>query len=234
MAIIGAGVGGYLIYPALNGTSDSSPRASRGKTSYTAEADDTDTDPSPAPEKNVPAVQTNNTDTQTAAAAVSSQPGRTYSLSDFVPADEYEEQFADYYASSYAADGAETYYSYIYPAELIDELRTDGSLSELVTERNESTSKFIDSGSTAKILSVLSSEELTSDELEAVEDHFKDLCSGYGLKSCSFSVTDGVQLEAEYYYNYGNGSTATRTASACVVYIEGDGWKVIPIPVSAM
>jgi hypothetical protein len=27
MAIIGAGVGGYLIYPALNGTSDSSPRA---------------------------------------------------------------------------------------------------------------------------------------------------------------------------------------------------------------
>ena len=236
LTIIGAGVGGYLIYPALNGTAESSSRTSKSKSTYTADADDvtdTDTDPSPAPERNVPAAQTDNADTQTAA-AVSSQTGKTYSLSDFVPADEYEEQFAEYYASSYAADGAETYYSYIYPAELIDELRSDGSLSELVTERNESTSKLIGSGSTAKIVCVTASEELTSDELEAVENHFADLCSEHGLKSCKFSVTDGAQLEAEYYYNYGNGSTATRTASVCVVYIEGDGWMVVPIPVSAM
>lgn len=233
-----AGVGGYFIYPMLNrDSSKKSDRSARSTSTY-SESNDRST----GGKSVLSAAQ--GSDSYTAddsrqlltnepgeQQSTQSAPSYTMQQGDFTPSNEYEERIVEYYSALYSPSGGEDFYSFIYPAELTDALRSDGSLDEMIREFNDDNSSFSSSGSTGQIGSVISEEKLSADELDTVAEHFDDVCSNFGVKARDIDVSEGAEIEVEYIYSYGNGSVTTRNASLCVVYLDGDGWKVIPMSV---
>jgi len=141
-----------------------------------------------------------------------------------------QEALENMFKAQYSFNGAENYYSYTFPQILLNQLKINGTYDEKITIFNDAQRIFVENMSQMpEITEFTGQDELTDSQLEAASAYFVNIAETellLGLDPRGINITEGYQLHYNFIDYNGNADTDDNE---CVVYIENDGWKVIPM-----
>lgn len=137
----------------------------------------------------------------------------------------HEQVFDNYIKAFYTDKDAETVMNYSVPQSVISALKDNGSFdSALGGFDTKINSQFHAYGDAPDYKGVLSISELDPAAYPAAADYLKSYCADTDV---AVNVSSGYEFKYSIDYQSPNGSTSNNECSACVVGVDGDGWKVI-------
>jgi hypothetical protein len=145
-----------------------------------------------------------------------------------------EEAYTSMFNATYSQNGGEVCLSYMYPKIVLDHLKSIGKYKELVDNCNTShNAPLPNMKHIPEITKVNETVKLTDVQLAAASKFFVSIAAdvGVGLDPKGINITDGYEIHYEFIDQNGK---ADKDENECVVYIENDGWKVIPYSAKAL
>jgi len=141
-----------------------------------------------------------------------------------------QEALANMYKAQYAFNGGETCFGYMYPRIVLNELKRNGRYDELIGDFDNSQRQYVQNIShIPEITEFTGQKELDDAQLKAAAQYLVSMSANdpiyIGLDTAGINITEGVELRCDIIDQNGNADTDVE----CLVYIESDGWKVIPV-----
>ncbi len=137
-----------------------------------------------------------------------------------------------YVKSASDKKGGKTYYSYTLPKDVIKKLKKKDKYDELVDDFNDMVEEALEDlegkETAPKFMKIVTKTKLDDSELEGAEDYFKDICSGYDVKTSNIKVVKGYEMKLKTKNKDEDGDVEYHKTMICVVKLKGDGWKIIP------
>jgi len=148
----------------------------------------------------------------------------------------FEEAFRSMYDAICTENGAEMCLAYMYPEIVLNQLRSDGRYDSQIRLHNEAQNQTITKFKhKLEITSITGTVKMTDSQLEAASRYFVRESAKepifVGLDPRGINITEGYEIHCEIIDQNGNPDTDNNE---CVVYIENDGWKVIPLSAAGL
>ena len=139
----------------------------------------------------------------------------------------YEDALKECFNASFSLNGGKVFYSYMYPDEYIEDMKSKNEYDEAVNQFNHNQEQRPDlTDGIYEFGTITESKEITEKQREAVKLYFAGKCDerGLGLTKDDFTVGDGYEVS----YTYTKDGKEEGSDLALAVVINDQGWKVIP------
>ncbi|MCQ2469489.1 MAG: hypothetical protein MJ100_06745 [Ruminococcus sp.] len=139
---------------------------------------------------------------------------------------DYEEALKECFNASFGLNGGKIFYSYMYPDEIIDKMKADGSYDTFVKSYNEQQSMRPDlTDGVYEFERITASKEINEKQENAVKEYFLSLCTDYfpGMKKDDFTVGKGYEVS----YSYLKNGQPDGKDTVLVISLNDQGWKII-------
>jgi len=141
-----------------------------------------------------------------------------------------EEAYKRMFAANFSYDGGKICYGYMLPNIVVGELQRSGRYDEVIRIFNDSQRVYVQNIShIPEITEITGKTELTDAQLEAAQKYLVARSAEgpvyVGLDAAGIKMAEGYELRSSITDQNGNPDTDVE----CVVYIENDGWKIIPM-----
>lgn len=142
-----------------------------------------------------------------------------------------QEALTNMYKAQFAFNGGETCFGYMYPGIVLNELKRNGRYDELIGDFNNSQRQYVQNiSNTPEITEITEQTKLDDAKLRSASVYLVAMSADdpiyIGLDPAGITITEGYELHCNIIDQNGNSDTDVE----CLVYIEADGWKVIPMP----
>ena len=138
----------------------------------------------------------------------------------------YEEALKECFNASFALEGGKIFFSYMYPDEVVDKMKSDGSYDTFVNSYNEQQAMRPDlTDGVFEFGKITESKEINEKQTEAVKDYFLSLSTDYfpEMKKEDFEVKKGYEVSYSYFKN----GVEDGKDTVLVINLNDDGWKII-------
>ncbi|NLT08303.1 MAG: hypothetical protein GXY08_02215 [Ruminococcus sp.] len=150
---------------------------------------------------------------------------RSASGSENIDASSYENVFNIYMTAFYTDKNAEKVMEYSVPKAVIDKLKADNRYDEAKAGyETKISSQFSAYGDAPDYKGIISSADMSPDNYVAAASYLNDY---YQTGYTDIKVTSGYEVKYSIDYKNSDGNTSNSECSACIVGIEGDGFRVI-------
>lgn len=138
----------------------------------------------------------------------------------------YETALKECFNALFSANGGKVFFSYMYPNNVIEKMKEDGSYDVAVNNYNEQQANRPDlTDGVYEFGKIISSEPLIEKQETAVKDYMLSLCTEYfpDMKADEFVINEGYQVDYSYFEN----GTEKGPDTVLVINIGDEGWKII-------
>ena len=139
----------------------------------------------------------------------------------------YEDALKECFNASFSLNGGKVFYSYMYPDEYIEDMKSKNEYDEAVNQFNHNQEQRPDlTDGVFEFGTITESKEITDVQRDAVKSYFADKCEerGMGMTADDFTVGEGYEVS----YTYTKDGKEEGSDLALAVVINDQGWKVIP------
>ena len=150
---------------------------------------------------------------------------RSAASSENIDASSYENVFNNYITAFYTDKNAEKVMEYSVPRTVIDKLKADNRYDEAKSGyETKINSQFAAYGDAPDYKGIVSSSDMSPDNYIAAASYLNDY---YQTGYADVKVTSGYEVVYSIDYKNSDGNTSNSECTACIVGIEGDGFRVI-------
>ena len=139
----------------------------------------------------------------------------------------YEDALKECFNASFSLNGGKVFYSYMYPDEYIEDMKAKNEYDTAINQFNHNQEQRPDlTDGVYEFGTITESKEINDKQREAVRAYFAGKCEERGLevKADDFTVGDGYEVS----YTYNKDRNEAGSDLALAVFINDQGWKVIP------
>ena len=140
--------------------------------------------------------------------------------------DSYEEALKECFKAMQSEGGAEVFYSYMYPNEAIEAMKSNNEYDQLISDFNDSQQKKLEERTDKYTFnSIKEANPLTEKQVSGVKTYLVQLSEPYlnTLKEDDLEVKDGYEVTYDYLKN----DKDTESETVIIFKLNDEGWKVI-------
>lgn len=138
----------------------------------------------------------------------------------------YEEALKECFNAMQSEGGGEVFYSYMYPNEAIEAMKSNNEYDQLISDFNDSQQKKLkERTDNYTFNSIKEANPLTEKQVSGVKTYLVQLSEPYlnTLKEDDLEVKDGYEVTYDYLKN----DKDTESETVIIFKLNDEGWKVI-------
>lgn len=144
-----------------------------------------------------------------------------------------EDAFREIYDLIYTPNGGEAFYLYNFPQKVIDIMKSSNTYDTAIKKYNEGQAQYLEAADNKPdIKEITDNKKFSDDQLKAAERYFLAI-SGQQVKGVTADDIKAIE-GYEFRANVTNAGGVEDTDVECIVKLENDGWKLIPLSLDAL